>query len=83
MADADRDECGPVAGRTCVVCGEPAWFNLRAKTEPGLWVCPAHVQSPDWLELSLALRALGRAILAEIRPPLERVLLLSRMLEGK
>lgn len=62
MADTDRDEHGPVAGRTCVVCGEPAWYDLsslRKKTGPELFVCPMHVASPDSVELSLLWRELS------------------------
>lgn len=68
MGDMDQDECGPVEGRTCVVCGEPAWYDLSSlsrESGPELWVCPDHVQSPEWLELSLAWREVGRAILTE------------------
>ena len=68
MGDTDWDECGPVAGRTCVTCGEPAWYDLnslRRKPGPELWVCPDDVQSPEWLELSLAWREVRRAILTE------------------
>lgn len=74
MGDKDQDEFGPVAGKVCVVCGEPAWHDLSSlRKKPGLelWVCPDDVQSPDFLELSLAWREFRRAILTE--SPLARI----------
>lgn len=68
---AERD------GRACVICGKPAWLDLREGSGPELWVClDHHIAQPDWLELSLVLRELGKTLVAEIRLPLERVLTL-------